>query len=92
MKKYKTNPIMEFIPLDETEQVIHDSENGDIHYLDEISCIILSQLDEPITLDALLERLLEIFDGDHEKIRTDTLEFLEEMTAKNVVLVTDDEK
>ena len=92
MKLYKTNPSMELIPLDETEQVIHDSESGDIHYLDEISSIILSQLAEPITLDALLERLLEMFDGDPDEIRADTLEFLEELTAKNVVLVTDDEK
>ena len=90
MKKYITNPNMEFIPLDETEQVIHDNESGDIHYLDEISGIILSQLAESITLDTLLERLLEMFDGEPEEIRADTVEFLEEMAAKNVVLVTDD--
>ena len=83
---------MEFIPLDETEQVIHDNESGDIHYLDEISGIILSQLAESITLDTLLERLLEMFDGEPEEIRADTVEFLEEMAAKNVVLVTDDAK
>lgn len=83
---------MEFIALDETEQVIHDVESGDIHYLDEISSVILSQLNQPITLDALIERLLELFEGNSDEIRSDTLEFLNEMTTKNVVMIADDEK
>lgn len=92
MITYRINPIMEFIPLDETEQVIYDGESGDIHYLDEISSVILSQLNQPLTLDALVERLLELFEGDSDEIRSDTLEFLNEMTTKNVVLIADDEK
>lgn len=92
MKLYKINPTMEFVPLDESEQVIHDTKSGDIHYVDETSTVILDMLSSPMTADELVDKLLEMFDGDPDEIRADTLEFLEEMIAKNVVLVIDDEK
>ena len=90
MKTYQISKSMEYIPLDETEQVIHNTENGDIHYLDEISSIILEHLKTPLTACALLDKLLALFEGDPEEIRTDTMEFLGEMVEKKIVLVTEE--
>ena len=67
MLKYVTNPKMEFISLDDSEQVIHDTGSGDIHYINAISKVILEQLSVPLTFDELIAKLLELFDGDPEK-------------------------
>lgn len=85
MKKYVKNKNMEYIELDETETVIHDTESGSIHYLDQVSTIILQTLEEPLSFDALIEALLEMFEGDESVIRNDTAEFLTEMIQKNIV-------
>lgn len=91
MKKYKTNPSMEFIPLDETEQVIHDNESGDIHYVDETSAVILDLLSSPMTSDELIGKLLDMFEGDPDEIRADTIEFLDELVAKNIIIADENE-
>ena len=91
MKKYKTNPNMEFIPLDESEQVIHDNESGDIHYIDETSVVILDLLSTPMASDELIGKLLDMFDGNPDEIRADTIEFLDELVAKNIITETENE-
>lgn len=91
MKKYKINPSMELIPLDESEQVIHDNESGDIHYVDDTSTIILDLLTSPMTSDELIDKLLDMFEGDPDEIRADTIEFLEELVSKNIITETENE-
>ena len=88
MKSYVISPKMEYIPLDENEQVIHDTESGDIHYVDEISTIILSHLSKPMTADELIAKLIDTFEGDPDVIRADTLEFLDELAGKKSSLLT----
>ena len=44
MKKYLKNVEMEYIVLDDAETVIHDMETGNIHYVDQISTVILPDL------------------------------------------------
>lgn len=90
MQTYKISKSIEYIPLDENEQVLHDTETGDIHYLDEISGIILEQLKTPLTADILIEKLLEMFEGNPDEIRADTMEFLGELVEKKIVLVTEE--
>ena len=82
---------MELIPLDESEQVIHDNESGDIHYVDDTSTIILDLLTSPMTSDELIDKLLDMFEGDPDEIRADTIEFLEELVSKNIITETENE-
>ncbi len=91
MKKYIKNQNMEYIELDETETVIHDTETGNIHYIDQVSTIILQQLESALTFEELIAALLEMFEGDEGEIRADTAEFLKLLSDKNIVLEVEDE-
>lgn len=86
MKKYLKNVEMEYIVLDDAETVIHDTETGNIHYVDQISTVILQQLESPIALNDLFAILLEMFDGNENEIKNDTAEFIKEMVQKKIVL------
>ena len=86
MKKYLKNVEMEYIALDDAETVIHDTETGNIHYVDQISTVILQQLESPIALNDLFAMLLEMFDGNENEIKNDTAEFIKEMVQKKIVL------
>lgn len=86
MKKYLKNVEMEYIVLDDAETVIHDTVTGNIHYIDQISTIILQQLESPIGLNDLFAILLEMFDGNEKEIKNDTAEFIKEMVQKKIVL------
>jgi len=91
MKKYIKNKNMEYIELDETETVINDTESGSIHYIDQVSTIILQQLEEALTFEELIAALLELFEGDEGEIRTDTAEFLTLLVEKNIIHEVEDE-
>ena len=80
------NVEMEYIVLDDAETVIHDTETGNIHYVDQISTVILQQLESPIALNDLFAILLEMFDGNENEIKNDTAEFIKEMVQKKIVL------
>ena len=86
MKKYLKNVEMEYIVLDDAETVIHDTETGNIHYVDQISTVILQQLESPTALNDLFAILLEMFDGNENEIKNDTAEFIKEMVQKKIVL------
>jgi hypothetical protein len=90
MIKYKCNPEMEYIELDETEQVIHDNITGDIHYLNNISGIIIKQFTVSLSIDDLMKQLFEIFDGDPSEIRSDAEEFVNELIKKHILIETED--
>jgi len=81
---------MEYIALDDEETVIHDTESGSIHYIDQISTIILQQMENPVTFEELIAALLEIFEGDENEIRSDTAAFLQELQEKNILLTAED--
>jgi len=86
MKKYIKNNAMEYLELDEAETVIYDVEKGNIHYVDEISIIILQQLEKAMSFEELISALLEIFAGDENEIRSDTAEFIEALVEKKILL------
>jgi len=86
MKKYIKNNAMEYLELDEAETVIYDVEKGNIHYVDEISIIILQQLEKAMSFEELISALLEIFEGDENEIRSDTAEFIEALVEKKILL------
>lgn len=86
MKKYIKNNAMEYLELDEAETVIYDVEQGNIHYVDEISIIILQQLEKAMSFEELISALLEIFEGDENEIRSNTVEFIEALVEKKILL------
>lgn len=82
---YQKNNAMTYIFTDETSLAIFDPESGDTHLLDETGISILECLNEPVTLDFILERLCEEYDATPDEIRGDVEEFLAEMVQKGVV-------
>ena len=90
MTVYVKNEAMDFITLDENDQVIHDIESGDIHYIDNISKCIIECLSKPLSADELIDKLIKIFDGNLDEIRTDTLEFIQQLVEKRILLVVED--
>ena len=78
---------MDYISADETSLAVFDPISGDTHIFDETSVDILKCLDEPITLEILLEKLCEIYNVTPSDIRSDVEEFLSECIAKKVVIV-----
>ena len=84
---YQKNKAMEYISADETSLAVFDPTSGDTHIFDETGVDILNCLDEPITLENLLEKLCEVYDVTPSDIRSDVEEFLAECIAKKVVIV-----
>ncbi len=83
---YKTNDNMDYISADETSLAVFDPESGDTHFFDEVAIDILNCLKEPCTMEALLEKLCEIYDATPDDIRNDVEEFLAECISKKVVI------
>lgn len=84
---YKKNENMDYIPSDETTLAVFDPESGDTHLLDETGTDIINFLEAPSTLEALLDKLCEIYSASPDEIKSDVEEFLAEMVAKKVVVV-----
>ena len=84
---YKKNEAMDYIAADDTSLVIFDPESGDTHFFDETGTDILNCLNEPRTLDDLLDRLCEIYEASPLDIRSDVEDFLADCIAKKVVIV-----
>lgn len=84
---YMKNKDLTYIFTDETSLAVFDPKSGDTHLLDEVGISILDNLNEPISLESLLERLCEEYDATPEEIRSDVEEFLAEMIQKAVVIL-----
>lgn len=85
--KYKKNVEMDYIPADDTSLAVFDPESGNTHFFDETGIDILNCLDEPCNLDALLDKLCDIYDATPDDIKADVLDFLTECIAKKVIEV-----
>lgn len=85
---YKKNGNMDYIPSDEATLAVFDPESGDTHLLDETGTDILNCLDTHRTLEELLGELCEIYGVTPDEIKGDVEEFLAEMAAKKVVVLS----
>ena len=83
---YQKNKDMDYIAADETSLAVFDAESGDTHFFDETGVDILNCLDEPITLEELLDKLCEIYEASPSDIRADVEEFIAECVVKKVVI------
>ena len=84
---YQKNLEMDYIAADASSLAVFDAESGDTHFFDETGVDILNCLEEPTTLEALLDKLCEIYEATPDDIRADVEEFLADCVAKKVVIV-----
>ncbi|HEX3007867.1 MAG TPA: lasso peptide biosynthesis PqqD family chaperone [Bacteroidales bacterium] len=69
------------------EIVMMSVENGEYYGLDEIGSRIWELIESPVSVDQLINSLMTEFDVNHEECLNDTLEFLEDLRGKDLLLV-----
>jgi hypothetical protein len=84
--KIQRNPKMVTSNLD-GEIVMMSVENGEYYGLDETGTRIWELLEKTITVDELINSLINEFEIDRETCKHDTMEFLEDMISKNLILI-----
>ncbi len=84
--KYTKNKAMEFLEIDDENLAVYDPDSGDTHYISETGKTILALLGSEIEEEELIDKLCEDFSGSNEKIAGDLRAFLNELTAKKVIL------
>jgi hypothetical protein len=82
----KRNPEMVTSNID-GEIVMMSIDQGEYYGLDEIGSRIWELLENPITLEQLINKLIEEFEVDEETCKSDTLDFLNQMLEKNIVFI-----
>ena len=84
--KYLKNQSMEFLDIDDDNVVVYDPDSGDTHYISETGKTILALLDENDEVDLLISELCKMYAADKEELRSDVLEFLNELVEKKVLI------
>lgn len=82
---YKKNTNLDYMLLDETSLAVFDAETKNTYFFDETGINILNILEEPCDIDALLNKLCEIYAVEPDEIRVDVEEFLTDTLAKGVI-------
>ncbi|MBN2682139.1 MAG: lasso peptide biosynthesis PqqD family chaperone [Bacteroidales bacterium] len=82
----KRTPEMVFSKLD-GEVVMMSVENGEYYGLNEIGSAIWERISDEIKVDDLVVQLMEEYDVERAECEADTIEFLEEMAEKKLVVV-----
>ena len=67
------------------EVVMMNIEKGEYYGLDEIGSRIWQIIENPVTLDELIQVLVEEYDVDRETCRIDVVVFIEELRKKDLV-------
>lgn len=82
---YKKNTTLDYMLLDETSLAVFDPETKNTYFFDETGINILNILEEACDIDALLNKLCEIYAVEPDEIRVDVEEFLTDTLAKGVI-------
>ena len=82
---YKISNSMEYIFADKSSLAVIDARTGIVHFFDEVGIDILNYLEEPCTLDKLIEYLCTIYDAAPNQIRDDVIDFLRQAIEIKVV-------
>lgn len=69
------------------EIVMMSVDDGAYYGLDEIGSRIWELLEQPVKVSSLLDLLMEEFEVSKEECSSDTLEFLQDLQAKNLLLI-----
>ncbi len=87
MDKYIFNTKMQEMPLGEGEgTVLYDPETENTHILDDISLDIINLFRTPMTVEDVINRLLEVYDAERETVEKDVAAFVREAEANNILL------
>lgn len=82
----KSNPELVSTEVD-GEKVMMSIENGEYFGLDSVGSRIWELIENPIRVEALVNLLIEEFDVSKEQCKLDTLEFLNELLEKKLLLI-----
>jgi hypothetical protein len=82
--KLKRNPDMVFSEMD-GETVMMSIENSEYYGLDPVASRIWELLDQPATVEQLVEKLLEEYEVDHDTCLDDVLSFSQELMEKKIL-------
>jgi hypothetical protein len=74
--------------LSETETVMLDVAGSSYYGLKDVGKVIWDQLESPMNLDELCERLLTQFGVDRDTCRRETAAFLETLYERGLIVVT----
>lgn len=74
------------------EEVILNLKNGSYYGLDPIGRHIWTLIQEPMTVQALIDTLLEAYDVDRERCRTDVMALLEDLQENDLLIIHDPEE
>ena len=80
----KRNPEMVTSNID-GEIVMMSIDHGEYYGLDEIGSRIWELLENPMTIEHLIDILVEEFEVNKETCTSDTLEFLNDLAQKNII-------
>ena len=69
------------------EVVMMSVENGEYYGLNEIGSAIWDKIEKEIKVDELVKLLMEEYDVERSECEADTLEFLNEMLVKKLVVI-----
>jgi hypothetical protein len=69
------------------ETVMMDLENGDYLGLNSVGTDIWNLLQQPISLETLLQKLKEVYDVSEEQLNTEVDSFLQKMQEQNMLQV-----
>lgn len=84
--KIKRNPDMVSSDMD-GEKVMMSIENGEYYALDPVGSDIWENIEDEIKIDDLIKKLLSKFDVSEEICEKDTMEFLNELIEKKLIMI-----
>lgn len=84
--KYLKNNKMDYIPLDNGEQVVFDPDNGNTHFIDKTGVDIICMLNDPKSLESIITELSSIYDADQAEIESDVKEFISDLFEKQIII------
>jgi len=82
----KRNPELVSTDVD-GEKVMMSIENGEYFGLDSVGSRIWELIENPIKVEALVDLLIDEFDVSKEQCEVDTIEFLNELMAKKLLII-----
>lgn len=80
------NPEVEYIPVDETSFVVHNSQNGSTCLLDEIGMQILDILENKTSFEDLLRQLSVKYETTEDYIFDDVKAFVDSALSSGMIL------
>ena len=68
------------------ERVVLSMKDGTYYGLTEVAALVWDMVQEPISTDDLVDRIMEVYQVDRDTCRSDLFELLDEMAAKSLVV------